>query len=200
MRIARWLLALAALVALGNALAAEADDWPRRPVKLILPNAPGSSSDTLGRILAQYLGTQLGQPVVVENYAGGGGTIGMEMAKNAAPDGYTLLAVTPAGTSIAANLCKGLPYDPVNDFQYISMYAVLPNLLVVTPSLPVKNLQELIDYAKSRQADTFMASAGSIKPTVAPPSCEVSASAAEKSRTWSTTISVYIFLLFSFQP
>jgi Uncharacterized protein conserved in bacteria len=160
MRITRWLLALATLLALGNALAADTDDWPRRAVKLILPNAPGSSSDTLGRILAQYLGTQLGQPVVVENYAGGGGTIGMEMAKNAAPDGYTLLAVTPAGTSIAANLRKGLPYDPVGDFQYISLYAVLPNLLVVTPSLPVKSLQELIDYARSRQSDTFMASAG----------------------------------------
>jgi len=160
MRIARWLLAFATLFALAHAAAADVDDWPRRPVKLVLPNAPGSSSDTLGRILAQYLGTQLGQPVVVENYAGGGGTIGMEMAKNAAPDGYTLLAVTPAGTSIAANLRKSLPYDPVNDFQYISLYAVLPNLLVVTPSLPVKNLQELIDYAKGRQADTFMASAG----------------------------------------
>jgi tripartite-type tricarboxylate transporter receptor subunit TctC len=84
----------------------------------------------------------------------------MEMAKNAQPDGYTLLAVTPAGTSIAANLRKNLPYDPVNDFQYISMYAVLPNLLVVTPSLPVKNLQELIDYAKNAKGDTFMASAG----------------------------------------
>jgi len=160
MRIARWLLALATLFALANAFAADVDDWPKRPVKLILPNAPGSSSDTLGRILAQYLGTQLGQPVVVENYAGGGGTIGMEMAKNAPPDGYTLLAVTPAGTSIAANLRKSLPYDPLNDFQYISLYAVLPNLLVVTPSLPVNNLQELIDYAKSRKSDTFMASAG----------------------------------------
>ena len=160
MRIARWLLALATLFALANAFAADVDDWPKRPVKLILPNAPGSSSDTLGRILAQYLGTQLGQPVVVENYAGGGGTIGMEMAKNAPPDGYTLLAVTPAGTSIAANLRKSLSYDPLNDFQYISLYAVLPNLLVVTPSLPVNNLQELIDYAKSRKSDTFMASAG----------------------------------------
>lgn len=160
MRIARWLLALAVLAALGNAFAAEGDDYPKRPVKLILPNAPGSSSDTIARILAQYLGNNLGQPVVVENYAGGGGTIGMEMAKNAAPDGYTLLAVTPAGTSIAANLRKNLPYDPLNDFQYISMYAVLPNLLVVTPSLPVKNLQELIDYAKNAKSDTFMASAG----------------------------------------
>jgi tripartite-type tricarboxylate transporter receptor subunit TctC len=153
------LLALALVVA-GAACAAEGDDYPRRAVKLLLPNAPGSSSDTLGRILAKYLGDNLGQQVVVENYAGGGGIIGMEMAKNAPPDGYTLVAVTPAGTSIAANLRKNLRYDPVGDFQYISMYAVLPNLLVVTPSLPVKSLQELIDYARSAKADTFMASAG----------------------------------------
>jgi tripartite-type tricarboxylate transporter receptor subunit TctC len=160
MRIARWLLALAVLAAFGNAVAAEADDYPKRAVKLVLPNAPGSSSDTLGRILAQYLAVQLGQPVVVENYAGGGGLIGMEMVKNAAPDGYTLVAATPAGTSIAANLRKRLPYDPLNDFQYVSMYAVLPNLLVVTPSLPVKTLKELVDYAKNAKGDTFMASAG----------------------------------------
>ena len=153
------LLALALVVA-GAACAAEGDDYPRRAVKLLLPNAPGSSSDTLGRILAKYLGDNLGQQVVVENYAGGGGIIGMDMAKNAPPDGYTLVAVTPAGTSIAANLRKDLRYDPVGDFQYISMYAVLPNLLVVTPSLPVKSLQELIDYARGNKADTFMASAG----------------------------------------
>ena len=161
MRIARWLLAFTALMGvLGNALAADGDDWPRRTVKLVLPNAPGSSSDTLARILANYLGMQTGQTVIVENAAGGGGIIGMDMVKNAAPDGYTLVAVTPAGTTIAANLRKGLTYDPINDFQYVSMYAVLPNLLVVTPSLPVKSLQELIDYAKNRKEDTFMASAG----------------------------------------
>lgn len=160
MRIAvRWLLCLAAAFASFATVAAD-DDYPNRPIKLILPNAPGSSSDTLGRILAQYLGNTLGQAIVVENHAGAGGTIGMDMAKNAAPDGYTLLAVTPAGTSIAANLRKNLTYDPLRDFQYISMYAVLPNLLVVTPSLPVKSLQDLIDYAKKKQGDTFMASAG----------------------------------------
>lgn len=157
---ARWLLCLAAVFASFTAVAAEGDDYPKRPVKLILPNAPGSSSDTLGRILAQYLGNTLGQTIVVENYPGAGGTIGMEMAKNAAPDGYTILAVTPAGTSIAANVRKSLPYDPLKDFDYISMYAVLPNLLVVTPSLPVKTLQDLIDYAKNKHGDTFMASAG----------------------------------------
>jgi tripartite-type tricarboxylate transporter receptor subunit TctC len=144
----------------GIAWGAEGDDYPKRPVKLIMPNAPGSSSDTLGRLLAHHLGQAFGQQVIVENYAGAGGTIGMDMGKNAAPDGYTLVAVTPAGTSIAANLRKNLPYDPLTDFEYISMYAVLPNLLVVNPQLPVKTVQQLIDYSRSHKDQMFMASAG----------------------------------------
>jgi tripartite-type tricarboxylate transporter receptor subunit TctC len=155
---------LAAAAALGGLCApawgAEADDYPKRPVRLVMPNAAGSSSDTIGRILAKYLGDTLGQQIVVDNIAGAGGTIGMDVAKKAQPDGYTLVAVTPAGTSIASNLRKNLNYDPIEDFEYISTYAVLPNLLVVNPNLPVKNLQELVDYARAHQSDMFMASAG----------------------------------------
>ena len=143
-----------------NASAADAGDYPRRPVRMILPNAPGSSSDTLGRILAQKLGDALGQQVVVENHAGAGGLIGMEIAKTAAPDGYTIVAVTPAGTSIATSLHQKLSYDPLADFQYISLYAVLPNMLVVTPTLPIKTLKDLIDYARSKPGEVYMASAG----------------------------------------
>ncbi len=150
-----------ALAAIGFAArAAEGDDYPKRPIKMILPNAPGSSSDVLGRILAQKLSDALGQQIVVENHAGAGGLVGMEIGKNAAPDGYTIVAATSAGTSIAASLHTKLPYDPLNDFEYISTYAVVPNLLVVTPSLPVKTMQELIDYAKSKKGDVFMSSAG----------------------------------------
>ena len=158
-----WLAAIAAAVACGamhTAFAAEGDDYPKRPVKLVLPNAAGSSSDTIGRIMAQSLGEELGQAVVIENIAGAGGTIAMESTKNAAPDGYTLVVATPSGTSIAKNLRKNLRYDPIADFQYISTYAVVPNLLVVNPQLPVKTLKDLMDYAKSNKGDTFMASAG----------------------------------------
>ena len=158
------LVSVLAAVAFGcialPASSAAADDYPSRPLKLIMPNAAGSSSDTIGRILAKYLGDTLGQQVVVENYAGAGGTIGMDVAKKAQPDGYTIVAVTPAGTSIASNLRKNLTYDPVEDFDYISTYAVLPNLLVVNPQLPIKTMQDLIDYARAHPADTFMASAG----------------------------------------
>jgi tripartite-type tricarboxylate transporter receptor subunit TctC len=163
----RWFAGIASLFAAsvlggmsGPVWSADGDVYPKRPIRLVMPNAAGSSSDTIGRILAKYLGDTLGQQIVVENVAGAGGTIGMDVAKKAQPDGYTLVAVTPAGTSIAANLRKNLTYDPVEDFEYISTYAVLPNLLVVNPNLPVKSLQELIDYARAHPSEMFMASAG----------------------------------------
>jgi tripartite-type tricarboxylate transporter receptor subunit TctC len=158
---------LAALaLGLGNSLlahvaaAADGDDYPRRAVRLISPNAPGSANDTLLRLLTVKLGDMLGQSVYIENQAGAAGLIGTEMAKNAAPDGYTILSASTAGMSIAPHLHKRPPYDSVNDFQFVSTYAVQPNLLVVNPSLPVKTVQELIDYCKSRPGQVNMASAG----------------------------------------
>jgi tripartite-type tricarboxylate transporter receptor subunit TctC len=154
------LLVLCNVLSAGMVAAAEGDDYPRRPIRMILPNAPGSSNDTLARILGARLGEVLGQSIVIENQAGASGLIGMEMAKNAKPDGYTVVSASPSGMSIAPNLHKRLPYDPLNDFQFVSLYAVLPNLLVVTPSLPVKTVQDLIDYAKARPGQVNMASAG----------------------------------------
>jgi tripartite-type tricarboxylate transporter receptor subunit TctC len=160
-------LALVTVLSLVNPVSAQtpsaadmADDYPTRPIRMILPNAPGSSNDILGRILAAKLSEVIGQQVIVENRAGAGGLIGMEMAKTAAPDGYTIVSASPAGMSIAPNLHKRLPYDPLNDFQFVSVYAVLPNLLVVTPTLPVKTVQDLIDYSKANPGKVYMASAG----------------------------------------
>jgi tripartite-type tricarboxylate transporter receptor subunit TctC len=159
-------LVLAALLAAGNLLmpyvatAAEGDDYPRRAVRLISPNAPGSANDTLLRLLTVKLGEMLGQSVFIENQAGAAGLIGTEMAKNAAPDGYTILSASTAGISIAPHLHKRPPYDSLNDFQFVSTYAVQPNLLVVNPSLPVKTVRELIEYCKARPGKVNMASAG----------------------------------------
>ena len=158
-----WTCAIAlAFVLQGTAgvmtASAAGDAYPNRPIHLVLPNAPGSSSDVIGRLLAQKLGDTLGQQVVVENHAGAGGIIGMDLAKQAQPDGYTLVVATSAGTSIAVNLHKKLTYDPLNDFVYLSTYAVIPNLLVVTPDFPARTLRELIEYCKTHS--TFMASAG----------------------------------------
>jgi tripartite-type tricarboxylate transporter receptor subunit TctC len=135
-------------------------DYPRKPIRLIMPNAPGSSIDVLGRIAAQKLGAALGENIVVENRAGAGGIIGMEGVKTASADGYTLVAASTAAMTIIPNLRTKLPYDPLKDFAFISTYAITPNALVVNPELPVRSARELIDYLKARGAETHMASAG----------------------------------------
>jgi tripartite-type tricarboxylate transporter receptor subunit TctC len=152
-------LALATLSQPPSALA-QGDDYPRRAVRMISPNAPGSSNDTLARILAAKMGEVLGQQVIIENQAGASGLIAMENVKNAPADGYTVIAASPSGVSIAPLLQKHAAYDPLNDFRFVSLVAELPNMLVVTPSLPVRTVQELIDYCKARPGQINMASAG----------------------------------------
>lgn len=153
------LLAVATLFQAPSALA-QGDDYPRRAVRMVSPNAPGSSNDTLGRILGAKLGEILGQQIIIENQAGASGLIAMESFRNAQADGYTILLASPAGMSIAPLLQKRVTYDPVNDFQFVSLVAAQPNMLVVTPSLSVKTVQELIDYCKARPGQINMASAG----------------------------------------
>jgi tripartite-type tricarboxylate transporter receptor subunit TctC len=153
-------LAALAILILAQPALAQGDDYPRHAVRMVSPNAPGSSNDTLGRILGAKLGEILGQQVIIENQAGASGLIAMESFRNAQPDGYTILLASPAGMSIAPLLQKRVTYDPVNDFQFVSLVAQLPNMLVVTPSLPVRTVQELIDYCKARPGQINMASAG----------------------------------------
>jgi tripartite-type tricarboxylate transporter receptor subunit TctC len=158
-------LRLARTVSLALLLSAIAHDtlaqeYPRKPIRLIMPNAPGSSIDFLGRIVAQRLGDALGEQIVVENRAGAGGVIGMEAVKTAAPDGYTLLAASTAAMTIIPHLRGNLPYDPLRDFAFVSTYALTPNALVVNPGLPIVSARELIDYVRARPGATNMASAG----------------------------------------
>ena len=153
-------LAALAILILAQPALAQGDDYPRRAVRMVSPNAPGSSNDTLGRILGAKLGEILGQQVIIENQAGASGLIAMESFRNAQPDGYTILLASPAGMSIAPLLQKRVTYDPVNDFQFVSLVAAQPNMLVVTSSLPVKTVRELIDYCKARPGQINMASAG----------------------------------------
>lgn len=144
----------------GLAPAAQAQDYPARPVRLLVPNAPGSSVDTMSRILAARLGEALGGSVVVENRDGAGGLIGMDAGKNAKPDGYTLICVSNGSMLIAPQLKKARPYNALNDFEHIGSFAVTPNVLVVNPQLPVRTVKELIDYARANRASINMASAG----------------------------------------
>ncbi len=145
-----------------NALAADAAaGYPNRPIRMLVPNAPGSSVDTLGRIIGHKLTDVIGQQVVIDNRAGAGGIIGMEIAKNANPDGYTLISATTAASTVAVLLQKTPTFDPVRDYDYVSQFAVTANILVVHPALPVKSVKELIDLAKARNGNLNMASAGS---------------------------------------
>jgi tripartite-type tricarboxylate transporter receptor subunit TctC len=140
--------------------AALSQDYPRKPIKMIMPNAAGASVDIIGRIVAHRMSEALGEQMIVENRAGAGGLIGMEGLKNAAPDGYTVLGASTAAMSIIPNLRKSLPYDPLKDFGFVSLYAITPNALVVHPSVPVSSTRELIEYLKTRGPQTNMASAG----------------------------------------
>jgi tripartite-type tricarboxylate transporter receptor subunit TctC len=137
-----------------------ARDYPGRAVRMLVPNAPGSSIDTMSRIVAARLGDALGQPVFVENRDGAGGLIGVEAGKNAKPDGYTLICASNGSMLIAPHLKKSVPYDAIDDFAQVGSFAVTPNVLVVNPDLPVRNVRELIEFAKANPAKINMASAG----------------------------------------
>jgi tripartite-type tricarboxylate transporter receptor subunit TctC len=154
----RWLAGLAA-TAFAPALLAQRT-WPDHPVKAIVPNAPGSSVDTMGRALGIELSKVLGQPLVMDNRAGAAGAIGVEAARTAAPDGYTLLVGSSSAISVAPLLQKAVTYQPLRDFDLLSLVALLPNVLVCNPGLPGQNVRELIELGRARNGELRMASAG----------------------------------------
>jgi tripartite-type tricarboxylate transporter receptor subunit TctC len=152
-------LTLALLLALAAAaIPAAAQDYPNRPVRLIIPFPPGGSNDVVGRLVANQLSEKLGHKVFVDNRGGAGGVLGTEAAANAAPDGYTLLVVSIAH-AVNPALYK-LNYDPIKSFAAISIMATGPNVLAVNPSLPVKNVKELVALAKEKPGSIDYASAG----------------------------------------
>jgi tripartite-type tricarboxylate transporter receptor subunit TctC len=156
-RLCRMILLSAAACSAGAAQAQQ--NYPARPVRLVVPSSPGGGTDITARIIAPKLGEYLGQQVVVENRSGAGTMIGGEVVAHAAPDGYTLLmgistlAINPA-------MYKKVPYDALKDFAPISQVVALPNVLVTHPSLPVKSVKELIAFAKARPGQINFASAG----------------------------------------
>jgi tripartite-type tricarboxylate transporter receptor subunit TctC len=153
-------LAVFGLAALACCAARAQDTYPSRAVRMLVPNAPGSSIDTMSRIVAAKLGDALGQPVFVENRDGAGGLIGIEAGRSAKPDGYTLICASNGSMLIAPLLKKNVPYDAIRDFEHVGSFAVTPNVLVVHPDLPVKSVKELIEYARANRATINMASAG----------------------------------------
>ena len=129
---------------------AQADDYPSRPIHLIVPYAAGGSADATARVLAKQIGKATGQAIVVENRGGSASIVGTEFVKRADPDGYTLLLGQSGAISINAAIYKELPYDPVKDFAPVSLTSTYPYIMVVNRSLGVKTLQEFVALAKSR--------------------------------------------------
>src|SRR5260221_13871037 len=136
-------------IALASSLAV-AQDWPARPVKIVVPFAPGGSADTLGRIVAQKLSEQLKESFVIENRGGAGGALGSDLVAKAQPDGYTLVVSGIASHVIAPLLPQGTQYDPMKDFSHIALFGGPPAVLAVNPQLPAKNLKDLVAPAKAK--------------------------------------------------
>ena len=137
-----------------------AQGYPEKTIRIIVPYTPGGTADLLARTIGQKMAESLGQQVIIDNRPGAGGNIGAGLAAKAAPDGYTILMGTVATHAINPNLYPNMPYDAAKDFAPIILLATLPNLLVVNPSLPARNVKELIALAKAKPGELAFASAG----------------------------------------
>jgi tripartite-type tricarboxylate transporter receptor subunit TctC len=153
-------LLFALLVAIAAIAPAAAQPYPTRPVRFVVPFAPGGSTDTLARTLALKLSDTFGQQVVVDNRSGGNGNIGMEIVAHSPPDGHTIVLGYIANLAIGPSLYAKLPFDPVRDFAPITQLAESPNIFVAHPSLPVKSFREVIAYGKANPRKLSFASAG----------------------------------------
>jgi tripartite-type tricarboxylate transporter receptor subunit TctC len=142
------------------ALPSQAQDYPTRAVRLISPNPPGGANDTVARIVADKLTVLLGQRFIIDNRGGAGGIIGGEIAAAASPDGYTLLAGSVSTHSFAPIIQPALKYDPIKDFAPVSVFAIVQNVLVVTPSLAASSITELVAHAKANSGKLNYASGG----------------------------------------
>ena len=137
-----------------------ADAYPIKPVRIVVPTAPGGGLDMLARLVAQNLSKSLGQQFVIDNRPGAGATIGTALVAKSAPDGYTLLMV-PSSISISASLYKKLPYDSIADLAAVTLVASTPSVLILHPSVPSGSIRDLLALAKARPGQLAYASAGS---------------------------------------
>lgn len=159
-RALRLLLAVPAALAAASPSALLADDaWPSRPIRLLVPFPVGGAADIVARLLAADMATTLGKPVVVENRSGASGNIAMDAAARSAPDGYTILLAS-ASLAINKSLIKSTPFDPEKDFTPISLVAMVPSVLLVPASLPVRTLDELVRLAKENAGSVNYGSNG----------------------------------------
>jgi tripartite-type tricarboxylate transporter receptor subunit TctC len=137
-----------------------ADDYPNRPITIIVPYSAGGGSDVLNRVLADALDKQLHQRVIIENVTGAGGTTGVRRAAQSAPDGYTMVAVSPGTHSAAPSMYKDLGYDPIKSFEMVGMTGSTPIVLVTRKGIPAKTMPELIAYLKAHEKEVTLAHVG----------------------------------------
>jgi tripartite-type tricarboxylate transporter receptor subunit TctC len=156
----RSAISLLAAAAFTLPSSAAAQSWPTKPIRLLVGFAPGGGTDIVMRAIAPKLGELLGQPIVVENRAGASGTIAADLVAKSPPDGYTLLAGHANSNAIAPHVLAKVPFDALNDFTPITYVGYVPNVLVVTPSLPAKSVEELIALAKAKPGTLTYASSG----------------------------------------
>jgi tripartite-type tricarboxylate transporter receptor subunit TctC len=141
-------------------LAQSAQSYPSKPIRVVVPFPPGGPTDLVARLVGNKLSERWSQPVLVENRAGAGGTIGAEIVARAAPDGYTLVMGSTANMAVNVTLFKKLSYDPIKDFAPVNLAAVTPSLLVVNPKFPASNVREFIAYAKANPTAINYATGG----------------------------------------
>jgi tripartite-type tricarboxylate transporter receptor subunit TctC len=158
-----FLIAAACLLATASAVHAE-PGYPSKPVRLIVPFAPGGSTDVLARLLAEALRPELGQAVIVENKAGAGGNIGGDYVAKSPADGYTLLMAAAGPTVINPSLYAKMPYDPAKDLRPVTLLIQEPNLMAINPKIPAKTVPEFIAYAKTKPTEVSFGSPGNGSP------------------------------------
>jgi tripartite-type tricarboxylate transporter receptor subunit TctC len=156
----RSLAAVTLAAALPFASGASAQAWPSRPISYVVPFTPGGTTDVIGRAIAQGLAPVLGQPVVVDNKPGAAGAVGAAFVAKAKPDGHTLLGGTISTHAINASLYKDLPYDPIKDFEPITLVGFIPNALYVNPDIGVNSVADLVAYLKKNADKRTFASSG----------------------------------------
>jgi tripartite-type tricarboxylate transporter receptor subunit TctC len=155
-----WLTALLGLTLLAGQAQAQTDKWPSKPIRIVVTFSPGGSSDIAARTIAVPLQQKLGQPVVVDNKPGAGGTIGAAEVARAAPDGYTLLMSNTTPISLSPFMLSAAPYDAMKSFTHVALVATVPDVVMVHPSVPVKNLPELVAWIKAQKEPISYGSGG----------------------------------------
>lgn len=156
----RLLCLLLLTLALPAGIAQAAEQYPSKPIRLIVPFPPGGPADALARVVGNKIGASMGTQIVVDNRSGAGGNIGMALGAKAAPDGYTLVLAPAGNLTVNPSLYRNVPYDVGKDFAPVTVLAAVPNILVVNPSIPAGNLAEFIAYVKAHPGQLNFASPG----------------------------------------